>query len=59
MLFAKILSAMFHCIWNSPDPVPDVSLSVERVVDHGAVFGVSPLRRISPDGNTRGMASDR
>ena len=29
---------------------------VERVVDHRAVIGVSPLGRIAPDGNTRGMA---
>ena len=29
---------------------------VERVVDHRAVIGVSSLRRITPDGNTRGMA---
>src|SRR5207245_9216184 len=29
---------------------------VERVVDHRAVIGASPFRRIAPDGNTRGMA---
>src|ERR1700675_771422 len=29
---------------------------VERVVDHRAVIGVSPLRRITSDGNPRGMA---
>src|SRR5204863_5686969 len=29
---------------------------VERVVDHRAVIGVSPLGRIAPDGNTSGMA---
>ena len=29
---------------------------VERVVDHRAVIGVSPFRRIAPDGNTRRMA---
>ena len=25
---------------------------IERVVNHGAVIGASPLRRIAPDGNT-------
>jgi hypothetical protein len=29
---------------------------IERVVDHCAVIGVSALRRITSDGNTRGMA---
>src|SRR6185437_6590370 len=29
---------------------------VERVIDHRAVIGVSPLRRITSDGNSRGMA---
>ena len=29
---------------------------VEGVVDHGAVIGVSPLRRIASDGNTRRVA---
>ncbi len=29
---------------------------VERVVDHSAVIGVSPLRRIASDGNACGMA---
>jgi len=29
---------------------------VKRIVDHGAMFGVSPLRRIPPDRNTRGRA---
>ena len=29
---------------------------VERVVDHRAVIGVPSLRRIAPDGDTRGMA---
>jgi len=31
-------------------------VSIERVVDHCAVIGASPLRRITSDGNTRGMA---
>ena len=47
---------MFHCIWNSPDPVRRRIVVVERVVDHGAVLGVSPLGRIPSDGNARGVS---
>src|ERR1035441_4676307 len=32
------------------------SVVVERVVDHCAVIGTSPFRRITSNGNTRGMA---
>ena len=55
MLFSKISSAMFHCIWNSPEPGCRRVIFIERVVDHGAVIGVPALRRVAAERNARGI----
>src|SRR5436189_5050959 len=65
MLLAKILSAMFHCTWNSLEPVSDVSsraevISVEVIRGEWESRGLAPISRVvSPTALTALFRKDR